>query len=386
MSMYSTYASALSEGSMYSAKNQNFNDQVEGHNQLLDDQYKHVLLTQKGTVAGDKQKEILQGTSDGVMDGAGLVGSVVGVAKTYKEMQGKTVGEYLSHTTSERLNTIGKTINKIRKGEPLPEGEGPPASVTSDGKVTEATASETTKPMKQPASSGASDPEPEPEPEQLTAGEPAEDLRTSGVIGDAGDPVTPAAPAAPAAPAEPAEAASAAEEGEEAAQAGTKIESSGIVPTLIKSVLIKGGAGKVASEEAISGISEVGGKVASTFVGATDAIKGIDNLAQGKNFFGTEDTAHKWGDSFQMAGAVADLAGTAFPPLEVLGGALNLIGGITDGIDDLISDNRTKQKDATHIAPPKHTATKISPAYGALGLVASAPISAKMSIVGSGSF
>jgi hypothetical protein len=382
--MYSSYASALGEGSMYSAKNEGFNEQVQAHNQLLDDTYKHTLLTQKGTIASDKQKEELTGATDGAVDGASLIGSVVGVGKTYKEMQGKTVGEYLSQAKNERLNTIGTTWEKFRKGEPLPKAGGPTASVTSDGKVTEATASETTKPMTQPRASVARKAIGVDEETWNEATGPEQDLLTKhfggppssgpGAVGE-----TPTSTAV-----------AGAEAGEETtgavASAGGEIESSGIVPGLIKSTLMAGGAGKIASEAAISGVSEIGGKVASSFVGVTDAIKGFDNLGHGKNFFGDDDTAHKWGDSFQMAGSVADLAGTAFPPLEVLGGILNLTGGLVDGIDDLLTDNRNTQKDATHIAPPKHTATKVSPAYGALGLIASAPISAKTSIVGSGGF
>ena len=124
----------------------------------------------------------------------------------------------------------------------------------------------------------------------------------------------------------------------------------------------------------------------SAFAGVTDGLKGIDNLAEGRNFFGADDTAHKWGDSFQIAGSVADLAGTAFPPLEVLGGALSLTGGLIDGIDDLFTDSKNTQTDSTNIPPPKKTAVKVSPAYAAMGLIASAPISAKTSIQGSGSF
>ena len=358
MSMYSTYASALGEGSMFSAKNQGFNEQVQAHNQLLDDTYKHTLLTQKGTIAHDKQKEEITGATDGAADGAGLIGSVVGVGKTYNEMQGKKVGEYLSQAKNERLNTIGTTWERFRNGDPLPKA-GTPAKPTE--------------PVTQPKPSGASDPEPEPQPEQLTE---TEDLRTSGVIGD-GEALDPVATSG----AKITEAG-----GAVASAAGGEIESSGIVPGLIKGALKAGGVGKVASEATLSGVSEIGGKVASSFAGVTDAIKGFDNLGQGKNFFGNDDAAHKWGDSFQMAGAVADLAGTAFPPLEVLGGVLSLTGGLVDGIDDLITDNRNTQHDATHIDPPKHTATRVSPAYGSLGLIASAPISAKTSIVGSGSF
>jgi len=357
---------------MFSAKTRDFNEAIDAHNRQLDLTYKQTLLTQKGTIAGDKQKEVLTGTKDGVQDGAGLLGTIVGAAETAKGISSQGTAAYLATTKAARSNAIGSTWQKLKAGTPI-EKTSAPASVTSDGKVTEATTSETTKSMTQPKSTGASDPEPEPEPEQLTE---TEDLRTSGVIGDGGefDPAKAAAPvvedAAPAA----------------AGAAEAEIGSSGLVPKLLKGTLVKLGGKAVASDAALSAASEVGGKAISAFAGVTDGIKGIDNLAEGRNFFGADDTAHKWGDSFQIAGSVADLAGTAFPPLEVLGGALSLTGGLIDGIDDLVTDSKNTQTDSTNIPPPKKTAVKVSPAYAAMGLIASAPISAKTSIQGSGSF
>lgn len=378
MSMYSSYASTLGEGNMFSAKTRDFNEAVDAHNRQLDLTYKQTLLTQKGTIASDKQKEVLTGTKDGVQDGAGLLGTLVGAAETAKGISSQGTAAYLATTKAARSNAIGSTWQKLKAGTPI-EKTSAPASVTSDGKVTEATTSETTKPMTQPKSTGASDPEPEPEPEQLTE---TEDLRTSGVIGDGGefDPAKAAAPVVEDAAA-PVKAVTAV-----APAAEEEIGSSGLVPKLIKGTLVKLGGKAVASDAALSAASEVGGKAISAFAGVTDGLKGIDNLAEGRNFFGNDDTAHKWGDSFQIAGSVADLAGTAFPPLEVLGGALSLTGGLIDGIDDMFTDSKNTQTDSTNIPPPKKTAVKVSPAYAAMGLIASAPISAKTSIQGSGSF
>ena len=121
--------------------------------------------------------------------------------------------------------------------------------------------------------------------------------------------------------------------------------------------------------------------------------EGFANLADNKNFFGNDDTAEKWGDSFQMAGAALDVVGTAFPPLELLGGAVGLLGGVIDGIDGLSKDEAKKQSDAAPITDPNKDPddagiqkTQISPAFQAMGLVASAPISAKSLITGSGAF
>ena len=172
--------------------------------------------------------------------------------------------------------------------------------------------------------------------------------------------------------------------GEEAANAGEKIESSGLGTGIIKAGL-RGAAsvaGKDISEAGLSVISEGVGKIGGEFGGLYDIGKGIDEVGQGKNFFKGEST----GDKFQEAGAVADLLGTAFPPLELVGGALGLIGGISDAIDALKSDKDKRKVDAATVPPPKLQSVKISPTFQSMGLVASAPVSAKQSITGSSSF
>ena len=172
--------------------------------------------------------------------------------------------------------------------------------------------------------------------------------------------------------------------GEDASAAGGDIESSGLGTGLIKAGLRKATsvAGKDISEAGLSVISEGVGKLGGEFGGLYDIGKGIDEVGQGKNFFKGEST----GDKFQEAGAVADLVGTAFPPLELVGGALGLIGGISDAIDALKSDKDKRKKDAATVPPPKLQSVKVSPTFQSMGLVASAPVSAKQSITGSSSF
>ena len=172
--------------------------------------------------------------------------------------------------------------------------------------------------------------------------------------------------------------------GEEAASAGGEIESSGLGTGIIKAGLRKAAsvAGKDISEAGLSVISEGVGKLGGEFGGLYDIGKGLDEVGQGKNFFKGEST----GDKFQEAGAVADLVGTAFPPLELVGGALGLIGGISDAIDALKSDKDKRKADAATLPPPKLQSVKISPTFQSMGLVASAPVSAKQSITGSSSF
>ena len=81
-------------------------------------------------------------------------------------------------------------------------------------------------------------------------------------------------------------------------------------------------------------------------------------------------------------GAVADVVGTVFPPAELIGGALGAVGGIFDAYDGIKNDLEQKKNDAAAPKPPKLAATKVTPAFSAMGLVASAPISAKASITG----
>ncbi len=161
-----------------------------------------------------------------------------------------------------------------------------------------------------------------------------------------------------------------------AAGAG-EIESSGLGTKIIKTGLKKVLGGAV-SEAGLATMSELGGKVAGDFGGITDMGKGVENLANGKGFFAGETTADKW----QEAGAAADLVGTVFPPLEVVGGVASLVGGLMEGYDDIKKDIDKKADDSAKPPPPKDTSVKVSPAFSQMGLVASAPISAKASITG----
>ena len=169
-----------------------------------------------------------------------------------------------------------------------------------------------------------------------------------------------------------------------------KIGSSGLAAGILKSGLAKAGVGEIVGEAGISALSEIGGKAIGDFGGIVDIGEGFANLANNKSFFGNDDTAEKWGDSFQMAGAALDVVGTAFPPLELLGGAVGLLGGVIDTVDGLAKDEDKKQSDAAPITDPNKDpdkagiqSFKVSPAFQSLGLVASAPVSAKQSITGS---
>lgn len=159
--------------------------------------------------------------------------------------------------------------------------------------------------------------------------------------------------------------------------AGNEIESSGLGTSLIKKGLKAATRGAI-GEAGLTTLSEVGGKALGDFGGVTDIVKGFENLHSNKGFFAGETT----GDKFQEAGAALDLIGTVFPPAEVVGGLSSLIGGAISTYDDIKADADKKTDDGKTIPPPKQTAIKVSPAFSTMGLVASAPISAKQSITG----
>jgi hypothetical protein len=173
------------------------------------------------------------------------------------------------------------------------------------------------------------------------------------------------------------------EAGKTAAKAASEeIESSGIGTGILKAGLKKVAGGAV-SEAGLTVASELGGKVAGDLGGFVDIGEGISNMLNGSSFFAGEDKTAAFGDTLQSVGAVADVVGTIFPPLELVGGALGAIGGVIDGWDSIDNDLKQKKKDAADPKPPSLTATKVSPAFSAMGLVASAPITAKQQITGS---
>ena len=329
MSMYG-YSDALSQGTSFNARVNNFNEGVLLHNQEAQDKYKQAVKDQPGKVSGDIVKKDEDGAFYGFKDGSGVIGTGVGVAKAGQSIAKNGFKGYLGTELADRVNTIKSTTRAIVKGEPKP----PPADmelgeIGDDGKVVAGTAGK-------------------------TVDEAATNVETAtNLAGDAG----------------------------KAAEATAGRESSGLMAAGIKKGLQLATAGKI-GDAGLSALSEVGGKAIGDFSGALDVGKNISNLVEGKNIFSGEDTA----DKFQEAGAALDVAGIAFPPLELIGGALNLTGGIMSAYTDLKGDLDKKSKDAAAPPPPKLTSVKVSPAFQSMGLVASQLPSAKSQIVGSGTF
>ncbi len=330
------YESSISEGSAFNARTVNYNEAVQAHNQILTDQYNAKVKAQPGKLATDKTKKEEDEAFYGLSDGKGVLGSTIGLVSAANEISDKGgFMAYAADSTTSRLNTIGKTASRLgemttKKAQAALK----PSEVDADGKV----------------AAGAEE----------AADDAGKAAAAAGAVGAADDATKAAAKAA-----------------------SVEIESSGLGTSILKQGLKKIAGGAV-SEAGLSVASEIGGKVAGDFGGIVDIGEGIDNLASKppKSFFAGDDKTAEIGDTLTSVGAVADVVGTVFPPAELIGGALGAVGGIFDAYDSIKNDLEKKKSDGTTIPPPVIKPTKVTPAFSAMGLVASAPISAKAQIVG----
>ena len=321
------YESAISAGNQYSAKISSYNDAIKAHNDILTQKYNADLKNAPGKRSADQTKEDEDAAFYGVTDGKGVIGTTVGliqegakIDKAAAEAGGYGAG--LMKYAGDAISERTSTISKTINRL----GEMPAKKAQAAMKPTETNA----------------------EGVVTTATEDAVD-----------------------------------EAGKNAAKAaGEEIESSGLGTSILKAGLKKVAGGAV-SEAGLSVASELGGKALGDIGGFVDIGEGISNMLNGSSFFAGEDKTAAFGDTLQSVGAVADVVGTVFPPLELVGGALGAIGGIFDAYDSIKNDIDKKKNDAADPKPPSLTATKVSPAFSAMGLVASAPITAKQSITGS---
>jgi hypothetical protein len=328
MSLYG-YSDALSQGTAFNARVKNFNDGVILHNDEARKKFKEDTQQKQNDVATDKRNEEEDVAIHGFKDGTGTIGAGIGLVSAGAGIREHGLMGYASKEMSSRVNNIKNTAHAMVYGEPKPKpqvlelGE-----VGEDGKIT----------------TSLSDAE--------KAGQEAIDAGK--IAGQTTENITQA----------------------------TERESSGLVSNVLKKTLKLGLGGKI-GDAGLTALSEVGGKAIGDYAGVLDIGKNVKNLIDGKNPFSGESTA----DKFQEAGAVADLVGIAFPPAEVLGAGLNLVGGIMDTVNDISNDMDKKQTDEDrHVDPPKITSVKVSPAFQSMGLVASSLPSAKTQITGTGSF
>ena len=91
------------------------------------------------------------------------------------------------------------------------------------------------------------------------------------------------------------------------------------------------------SDEAIDRVGKGVGAIGSAAVAGVDIYNDVKKGKLGDN--GWEDV----GQVAQIGGAISDVVGTAFPPAELLGGALGVVGGIFSDIGEAVEG---KKKDA----------------------------------------
>ncbi len=389
MSSVYGYAQSLSEGNAFNARVNAHNDLVREHNNKVLSDYDTAVKQQKRDASDDKNTVEEDAAIDGTEDGKGLIQNAYGAYKLGQTAADEgSLGAAFAKQTAERQGAIKSTLGRLAKGDKAAETattDLSSAAGAEEGATGGAGAAGDAAADAGDAATGAAG-------AAGDAGDAAAAARTAADTGDAAGAAGGAGDAAGAAGGAGEGAAGAATAGGEALEDTGKIESSGIGAAIIKGGLSKvPGASALLGEAGLSTLSEVGGKAIGDFGGLVDVGEGFANLANNKNFFGNDDTAEKWGDSFQMAGAALDVVGTAFPPLELLGGAVGLLGGVIDGIDGLSKDEDKKQSDAAPITDPTTDPddagiqkTQVSPAFQSMGLVASAPVSAKMQITGSG--
>ena len=331
-------------------------------------------------------------------DGKGALTTLVGTGTTLKGIATKGLGQFSKDEISNRGASIQTVFENIRKG-----GSAKEPSVLSDD------AGDASGGRAAPASAATamSDAEKEAATKKSVLGEGSEADETWNESSQADrdllvkNKFPEGASAAPEPPAGVGQAAAtgagdvgkAAEAEGAGAAAFKEQESSGVGTTILKTTLEKIGVGKVfgdastvagakAADAGLTAVSEVAGKAAGEVGGFIDIGEGFDNLSNNKSFFAGQTTGDKW----QEAGAVTDLVGTVFPPLELLGGAMSLIGGIMDAKDAIVADSKKKKDDAAPVTAPTPQKIQVSPAFSSLGLIASRPISAKSAILGSSSF
>ena len=365
------YEASNHEGTAYNARIQSYNQGVLLGNQLNMDNYHTSVSLQKrnksdDSTSGKEDKAYYAGTD--LKDGLGQVGALGEMAAgVYKN---GFVG-YAKSSTAGRLNTIKTTAKALIAGKPIPPETAPPPSTGP----TESGLPRSREPPQAPSRTPPTYTHLADDDDDVLGAAPGPTGQAN-IAGRAGP-----TPLAGHVESDEEEGATGAEEGAEGAEQTGEIESSGLGTRVVKSGL-KYALGDKVGEAGLSAISEVGGKALGDFSGVGDIAEGFKNMAEGGSFFKGDST----GDKFAEAGAVFDLAGTAFPPLEAVGGVLNFISAIDNTKDALKTIHNKKVADGTKITVPPPQQLKISPTFSSLGLVASAPISAKQSIVGSGTF
>lgn len=96
------------------------------------------------------------------------------------------------------------------------------------------------------------------------------------------------------------------------------------------------------SDEALDVAGKGLGEIASVGMAGMDIYKDFQG---GKGFHLAGDNwASKTSNALQIGGAIADLGGTVFPPLALLGGAVDIASGVAGEIGDFIDSGKQEQE------------------------------------------
>lgn len=92
------------------------------------------------------------------------------------------------------------------------------------------------------------------------------------------------------------------------------------------------------SDEAIDRVGKGAGVLGATAIGGMDLYKDFE-----KGGIAGDNGWEKVGNVAQIGGAIADTIGVAFPPAAIIGGVLDVVGGITNEIGELF-EGKSKEK------------------------------------------
>ena len=328
------YEAANHEGTAYNARVQSYNQGVLLSNQINMDNYKTSVSLQTRQ-RGDDQTDAKESKAlFGFTDGKGALSQLSNANELISGIKKNGLVGYAKGATADRLNTIKSTTDAIIAGRKPPP---PTSTVEATGRTVGDDPSGFTAENFRAAKAGAA-----PEAQAISS------------VG-------------------------------EATEKTAEIESSGVGTRLLKKGITAAIGEKTAAavgDAGLTALSEVGGKAIGDFSGVGDLAESTKNLFEGKGFFHGDTTA----DKYSEAGAAFDLVGTAFPPAELVGGALNMVSAVFETKDALKTIADKKKSDSTVINKPAPQQMKVSPTFSSMGLIASKPISAKQSIVGSGTF
>jgi len=116
---------------------------------------------------------------------------------------------------------------------------------------------------------------------------------------------------------------------------------------IFESEAAEGAGGVAGTAGKLTGLAMKGlGAATSAVQGGIDIYKDIDSIASGHGIAG-DNWASKTSNVLQIGGAIADLGGTVFPPLAVLGGVLDVTAGGFGEAGSVISEKKQEQDDTT---------------------------------------